>query len=154
MGYQMRRKERQLSTEGAAALLERGSVCHLAMVDEGEPYLVTMNYGYREGTLYFHCAHQGRKMDILAREERVCFSVITRHDLAAGEEPCEYTMKYESVVGKGRVRLVPGPDEKRAALGLIMAQYAPGEYRFPEKVLDATAVFAVDIEEMTGKSNC
>ena len=153
MEHEMRRSDRQLPAEAAPALLQRGEVCQLAMVDQGEPYLVTLNYGFREGTLYFHAARQGRKMDILSDGSRVCFTVVPRHELLAAEKGCDYTMKYESVVGWGVVRFLRDPEEKRCALGIIMAQYAPGVFSFPEAAVAATAVFAVDIEKMTAKSN-
>lgn len=153
MEHEMRRSDRQLPVEVAHALLERGEICQLAMVDKGEPYLVTLNYGFREGTLYFHAARQGRKMDILADGSRVCFTVVPRHELVVAEKGCDYSMKYESVVGWGSVRFLEDPEAKHCALGIIMAQYAPGEFSFPEGSVAATAVFAVDIEEMTAKSN-
>lgn len=154
MKHEMRRGDRRLSREEAHALLEKGKVCHLALVGQGEPYLVTMNYGYRASTMYFHCASEGKKMEFLADGSRVCFTVVTRHELVVADVPCSYSMKYESVVGYGKVRLLEGHEEKCRALGAIMAQYAPGEFEFPEVTVARTAVFAVDIGEMSGKSNC
>lgn len=153
MEYEMRRAERQLPVGAAHALLARGEICQLAMVDRGEPYLVTLNYGFKERTLYFHAARQGRKMDILSDGSRVCFTVVQRHELVTAEKACNYSMKYESVVGWGSVRFLQHPDEKRDALGVIMAQYAPGEFSFPDGPVAGTALFAVDIEQMTAKSN-
>lgn len=153
MGTGMRRMERQLSDDEACRLLEEGSICHLAMVDKGEPYLVTLNYGFREGTLYFHSADKGRKIDALRQGGRVCFTVVPRHELIPAEEPCGYSMSYRSVVGWGRARFLTEPDEKRRALEMVMAQYVPGEFVFPEAALEVTAVFAIDIEEMAAKGN-
>lgn len=149
----MRRVDRQLGGDAAYELLEKGKICHLAMVAEGEPYLVTMNYGYRDGALYFHAAQEGRKMEALGNGSRVCFTVVPRHELVVAEKACGYSMKYESVVGWGKARMVEDPGEKRRALGVIMAQYAPGVFEFPDDAVAATAVFIVEIEELTGKSN-
>lgn len=153
MERKMRRGDRQLPGEAAAALLEKGEVCHLALVAQGEPYLVTMNYGYHDSTMYFHCAHEGKKMEALANGSRVCFTVVPRHEVVIAEAPCDYSMKYESVVGYGKVRFLEEREEKRRGLAAIMAQYAPGEFDFPDGSLARTKVFAVDIEELTGKSN-
>lgn len=153
MGIAMRRTDRKLDADAAFLLLERGSVCHLAMVDQGEPYLVTLNYGVSGRTLYFHAAHEGRKMDILGKGSRVCFTVVPRHELVVAEQACGFSMRYESVVGWGRPRLLLQPEEKRRALGVIMAQYVSGAFSFPDGALQSTAVFAVDIEEISAKRN-
>lgn len=152
MRHVMRRKERQLDQAHAYALLEKGEVCHLAMVDRGEPYLVTLNYGYRDSILYFHCACQGRKMALLGAGSRVCFTVVPRHELLTAEKGCDFSMKYESVVGYGAVRVIEDPEEKRRGLSIIMAQYAAGDFVFPDASLARTFVFAVDVEELSGKS--
>lgn len=152
MRHEMRRRERQLDEAHAHALLEKGDVCHLAMVDRGEPYLVTLNYGYRDSTMYFHCAMQGRKMALLEEGSRVCFTVVPRHELLAAEKGCDFSMKYESVVGYGTVRVLEDPEEKRRGLSIVMAQYASGNFVFPYASVARTAVFAVEIEELSGKS--
>jgi uncharacterized protein len=153
MRQEMRRADRQLSGEAAAAILGKGAVCHLAMVAQGEPYLVTLNYGFRAGTLYFHCADAGKKIEILKDCGLVCFTVVPRHELLVGETGCGYSMKYESVVGHGTVRFVEERGKKSEALEIIMAQYADGAFEFPDASLARTILFAVDIEEMTAKSS-
>jgi uncharacterized protein len=153
MGQHMRRSDRQVT--GQAALEEiigRGVACHLALVAQGEPYLVTLNYGYRADTLYFHCATSGKKIDILKACDRVCFSIVTQHELVVGELGCDFSMKYESIVGYGKARFIDEPQQKRQALDIIMAQYAEGSFEYTDE--GRTAVFVVDIEQMTGKTNC
>lgn len=149
----MRRKDRQLSPRDANELLAKGKVCHLALAAGGEPYLVTLNYGYRDSTLYFHCASAGKKLELLRLNNRVCFTVVADTNLVPAEKACDFTMKYRSVVGYGDARMVEQDEEKRQALGIIMAQYAAGEFAFPEASLSATTVFAVDITSLSAKSN-
>ncbi|GAW67214.1 flavin nucleotide-binding protein [Geoanaerobacter pelophilus] len=153
MRHEIRRKDRQLDQAHAHALLEKGEICHLAMVDHGEPYIVTLNYGYRDSTMYFHCAAAGRKMGILRTGSRVCFTIVPRHELLTAEKACDFSTRYESVVGYGAVRVIEDPEEKLRGLSVIMAQYAAGDFAFPEAVLAKTTVFTVDIEELSGKSN-
>lgn len=149
----MRRKDRQLSAQAANEILEKGEVCQLALVAQGEPYLVTMNYGYRDSTLYFHCAKAGKKLELLEQNNRVCFTVMEHGPVLPAEVACDFTMKYRSVVGYGSARMIEGHEEKYAALGIIMAQYAPGEFEFREGMLATTTVFAVDVSSMSAKSN-
>jgi nitroimidazol reductase NimA-like FMN-containing flavoprotein (pyridoxamine 5'-phosphate oxidase superfamily) len=149
----MRRKDRQLSIQAANDLLAKGAVCHLGLAAQGEPYLVTLNYGYRDSTLYFHCARAGKKLEMLQLNNRVCFTIVAETLLVPAEKACDFTMKYRSVVGYGTARIVDGHEEKCHALGIIMAQYAAGDFEFPEASLSATTVFAVDITSMSAKSN-
>lgn len=52
-------------------ILATSKVLHLGLVDEGMPYVVPMNYGYKteDGklTLYLHSAVKGYKLDVLRR---------------------------------------------------------------------------------------
>lgn len=149
----MRRKDRHLSAQAANEILEKGAVCHLALVGQGEPYVVTLNYGYRDSILYFHCARAGKKLELLEQNSRVCFTVVEHGPVLPAEIACDFTMKFRSVVGYGSARIIAGYEEKSAALGIIMAQYAPGEFEFRETMLAATTVFAVDVASMSAKSN-
>lgn len=153
MDDMLRRKDRQLSAQAANDLLAQGKVCHLALAAHDEPYLVTLNYGYRDTTLYFHCAGAGKKLELLRQNSRVCFTVVADTKLVPSEKACDFTMKYRSVVGYGTARLVEGHEEKSRALDIIMAQYATEEFEFPQSGITATTVFVVDIESMTAKSN-
>lgn len=149
MEHDMRRSDRELGQDMALEILKQGTACHLALVAGCEPYLVTLNYGFEGSTLYFHCANSGKKLDIIRDCDKVCFSVISRHELVLAEKACDYSMKYESVVGFGRARMVEEPAEKRRALQLIMNQYVPGEFTFADE--PRTTVFAVDIDKMCAK---
>ncbi|MBJ6800052.1 pyridoxamine 5'-phosphate oxidase family protein [Geomonas propionica] len=153
MDETMRRKDRQLTALVANEILEKGEICQLALAAQGEPYLVTMNYGYRDSTLYFHCARAGKKLEVIEQNNRVCFTVVEHGAVLPAEKACDFTMKYRSVVGYGTARVIDGYQEKCEALGIIMAQYASGSFEFPEATLAATAVFAVDISSMAAKSN-
>jgi uncharacterized protein len=154
MAQEMIRSDREVTGQGALEeILGKGVCCHLALVCQGEPYLVTLNYGFQSGTLYFHCANSGKKIEFLKGSGRVCFSVVTRHELVVAEKGCDYSMKFESVVGYGRPRFIEEREEKRRALDIIMAHYAPGAFEFPGKALAQTTVFALDTEEMTAKSS-
>ena len=71
MFREMRKKQRQLPQEEAAAILREGSSGVLALAgDEGWPYAVPLSYLYLEGRLYFHCAREGYKLDALRKEPR------------------------------------------------------------------------------------
>lgn len=153
----MRRADRQVTDSAELRdILTRADCCHLALVDAGAPYLVTMNFGFLwEGplpVLYFHCAPQGRKLDILRADPRVCFSVDLDHELVLGTNDSHCTMRYTSLVGTGTVVFVTDPAEKKQGLDRIMAQYSPKtEFHYPEKVFAMTTLLRLDAAELTGK---
>lgn len=150
----MRRREREIrDEEGVLEILEKGLVCRLGLYDGQYPYVVPMNYGYRNGRVYFHCAREGRKIDILKTNDRVCIEVDIDTRVVRGETPCRWTAKYRSVIGFGRARILDDEREKKAGLDVIMAHYGGDGGEYDEKSLQRTSLIEVVLENMTGKQS-
>jgi nitroimidazol reductase NimA-like FMN-containing flavoprotein (pyridoxamine 5'-phosphate oxidase superfamily) len=150
----MRRREREIRDEaGVLEILEKGLVCRLGLYDGQYPYVVPMNYGYRDGRMYFHCAREGRKIDILKTNDRVCIEVDIDTRVVRGETPCRWTANYRSVIGFGRARILDDEREKKAGLDVIMAHYGGGGGEYDEKSLQRTSLIEVVLENMTGKQS-
>lgn len=153
----MRRNDREIKDRAEIlAVMRRCAVCHLALNDaDGYPYVLPLNYGIEEKdgqvVLYFHSALAGKKLDLLARDSRAAFAVDTKHQLQYFEEKGYCTYAYESVLGRGRLRLL-AEEEKAAALDALMEHYHPGEHAYYNPAaIPRTAVYALEVEEMTGK---
>ena len=150
----MRRREREVGDEaGIQDILEKGLVCHLGLYDGQYPYVVPLNYGYRNGRIYVHCAGEGRKIDILKKNERVCIEVDVDTRIVRGDAPCRWAAKYRSVIGFGRARIVDDENGKKAGLDAIMAHYGGQEGPYDDKSLQRTCVIEIVIESMTGKQS-
>jgi uncharacterized protein len=154
----MRHPEKAITDPAAIDdILRRGTVCHMAMVDGDRPYVVPLCYGYRDGALYAHSAREGRKLDLLRRNPAVCFDVSVDVELAPGDHPCRWNMRYRSVIGAGRATLVDDPEDKRAAMDIIMAHYGGqpegGRYPYEEAILGNTIIIRVDVESLSGKQS-
>jgi nitroimidazol reductase NimA-like FMN-containing flavoprotein (pyridoxamine 5'-phosphate oxidase superfamily) len=152
----MRRKDRELvSLSEIESIILRSDVCRIAIANDNTPYIVAMNFGYLGGekpSLFFHCAHEGRKIDMLRRNNNICFELDTDHAIYEGEKGCDWGMKYSSVVGYGKIFIVEDVGEKNAGLGHIMDHYGgSGIYSYDEKVFSRTTVLRLDISEMSGK---
>ena len=120
MPHHIRRTDREITDPAEIeSVLRRGRYCTLALVDNGEPYVVTLSYGYDNATrcFYFHVAPEGHKLDIIAREPRACGTVVIDGGYVNGE--CEHP--FESVVLRGALRLVTDDGEKRHALMTLVA---------------------------------
>ena len=148
----MHRAEREITDRTEIEeIIRKASICRLALSDNGTPYIVPVCFGYEHGTLYFHCATQGRKLEILKRNNRVCFEMDIETKLVVGEKGCTWGMKYRSVIGFGTASVVQDEAEKRKGLDAIMRQYSGPEGGYSPETLDRTAVVKVEIESLTGK---
>jgi len=148
----MRRKDKEISDASEIRTIIRSArVCRLGMVNENKPYIVPLCFGYHENVLYFHGSIKGRKIDILKKNPNVCFELDMIAETMESENACDWSMKYQSVIGFGRASFLESSEEKCKALDIIMRQYSGRQYQFPENKLKATAVFKVKIESMTGK---
>ena len=150
----MRRKEKEIANKNEIeAIIYKSQVCRLGLADEGSPYIVPLCFGYQNNTLYFHSAKEGRKIEILKRNNQVCFEFDIDTQIHAGKTACAWGMNYRSVIGYGTASFVDDPADKRKALDIIMGQYADGAFTYSDKTLKKTRVIKVEISGMTGKKS-
>jgi nitroimidazol reductase NimA-like FMN-containing flavoprotein (pyridoxamine 5'-phosphate oxidase superfamily) len=153
----MRRTDREITDhEEILAILTRGKVCHLALIDGTEPYVVALSYGVDpDGEMpvfYFHCAREGKKIDCIRANPAGCLVIDIGHELVTGERGCDWGMKYSSVVARGRLEFVDTPDEKKKGLDLLMKQYSGRSgFSYDSKVFEMTTVLKMTAREITGK---
>ena len=153
----MRRDDRVISDSSQIeAIIRKSDVCRIALADNNVPYIVTMNFGYSGGEhpcLYFHCASEGKKVDMIKKNNYVCFQMDTDHELTRGEKGCDWGMKFRSVVGYGKITILTEKNQKIKALACLMAQYSTRtDFSYDEKNLDRIIILKLDIEEITGKN--
>lgn len=149
----MRRKDREIAGKSdIEAIIDQSLVVRLGLCDEGIPYIVPMNFGYRDGWLYMHTAREGKKLDLLMKNNRVCFEMDTGHRIVEADRACEWSMKYSSVIGFGRAVIVDDYAEKVKALNVIMYKYSGIEaHEYNEKEVSRVKIIKIEIESMTGK---
>ncbi len=149
----MRRSERQITDRNAIdAIIKKSMVCRLGLSDNGLPYIVPLSFGYDGTNLYVHAALSGRKSDILKQNSRVCFEFDRMLGVVTGEQACNWSMNYESVIGFGVAELMEEGEAKAAALNCIMRQYSDKDWIFTEQSVIATAVYRIRIDEISGKT--
>jgi uncharacterized protein len=148
----MRRKDKEITDRAEMEnILRRATVCHLALADAGEPYVVPLCFGYEDGFLYFHTAAEGRKLEMLEKNKRVCFCVETDVWIMSGDDPCDWGVVFQSVIGYGWAEMVDDRDGKIAGLNAVVRQYEGDAGGYSEANLQATRVIRVAIDQMTGK---
>ena len=150
----MRRGEKEIRDRAEIdSIVRRSQVCRLGLSDQGQPYVVPLCFGYDGKALYFHCAQEGRKLDILRRNNKVCFEFDVVEGMVEADQGCNCGIRYRSVIGFGIAHLVEDVTDKQNALSLIMAQYSEGTFSFRPEMLSRTAVVKIEIESMTGKQS-
>ena len=152
----MRRNDREVSDiEAIEEIIKSADVCRIAIANDNIPYIVTMNFGYishPEQIMYFHCANEGRKLDMIRRNNFVCFEMDTDHKLFSGERGCDWGMKFKSIIGYGNISIITDEKGKTEGFNSIMAHYGGSrEYSFDEKVVEQTTILRLKITGMTGK---
>lgn len=152
----MRRNDREMTErEKIEEIINKADVCRIAMADGNVPYIVTMNFGYMaepKRKLFFHCAPQGRKLDILRKNNYVCFEMDIDHQIFKGGKGCDWGMKFSSIVGYGNITIITESSAKIEALNCIMDHYdGGGNYSYDERMVGKTTILMLDITEMTAK---
>ena len=150
----MRRKEKEITEKSAIeTIIKKSLVCRLALSDDNSPYIVPLSFGYKDNVLYFHGSLKGKKIDIIKKNQRVCFEFDINTEIVKAEDACHWSMKYKSVIGFGKAVFLEDLDEKRKALNIIMSQYSDRTFQFNDATLKGTVVIKVKIESMTGKQS-
>jgi nitroimidazol reductase NimA-like FMN-containing flavoprotein (pyridoxamine 5'-phosphate oxidase superfamily) len=151
----IRRKEKEIKDRGdILRILKDAKYVTVAMTDVDGPYLVTLTHAYHEGknAIYFHCAHDGRKVDILKRDNRVWGQALIDKGYVQGS--CDHL--YETAQFKGRVTFVTDPEEKRLALETMIRknEEAPEPVikdQVDEESVGHVNIGRIDIEYISGK---
>ncbi len=155
----MRRKDREVTDKNKILeIIDECLICRLGLIDKDEVYIVPLNFGAStiDGvtTLYFHSAKVGRKILLLETNKKVGFEMDTAYVLTVGNSDiaCECSGAFKSIIGQGNVSMVTNENEKIEGLKILMQHMTKKqEWNFEQKMVDATAVFKVEITEMACK---
>lgn len=154
---EIRRKEKAIQEKHEMqSIMRAAKYVTIAMCSNNEPYLVTLSHGYdsQDNCIYFHCAQEGKKVDILRENSTVWGQAIVDHGYATGK--CDHL--YVSVHFSGQVTFITDLDEKRKALTVMANQLEPDplsviDEQFTTKSLKRVNIGRIDIDYMSGKKS-
>ena len=136
-------------------ILDESKVLHLGLVDDGMPYIVPMNYGYRleagKLTLYLHSASRGYKLDVIAKNPVCCFEMECGLEPFEGKIACQYGVSYYSLMGRGRAVIVEDVGEKMEAMSILMKTQTGKDFEFGERLVSIVSVIRIDVSDYTAK---
>ncbi len=122
--------------------------------EDGYGYGLPISYAFdeEENVLYFHCAPEGKKLDMMAQKNKLSFCVVGITRPIAEQ----FTTYYESVIAFGQADINLSDDEKRKALRLLVKKYSPGFENLGEEYMNKswhrTKTFKLKIEHLTAKA--
>jgi nitroimidazol reductase NimA-like FMN-containing flavoprotein (pyridoxamine 5'-phosphate oxidase superfamily) len=151
----MRRKDKEITDANEMKIiLKKARYVTVAMCLNDEPYLATLSHGYDESNncIYFHCATEGKKINILQANNRVWGQALIDRGYVQGS--CDHL--YATAQFSGRVTFVEDVAEKEHALKVMINSLDDNpeeiiqKQMLPDSVKKVT-IGRVDIEHMSGK---
>jgi uncharacterized protein len=153
----VRRTDKLMSDERVRETLSRAHSGRLATVGaDGWPYIVPLLFVCMNGEIWVHnTGARGHLRENIDHEPRVCFEVDEPGDVFAyGRFECDTSVAYCSVVAFGRIRVLPGAQQKSAFFEALMEKYGDRRLGRPQGFfprLHQVTVYSIAIERMTGK---
>ncbi len=151
----MRRTDKEITEPILLSqIIQNAQVCRLGLAKDDTPYLLPVAFGYDGQAIYFHTAVEGRKIEFMTANPRVCVEFehgvqLLRHDM----NPCKWTFSFQSVIAYGTVRELTELPEKTAGLQHILRHYSAPASTFTEGDLESIRVWKIAIESLTGKQS-
>jgi uncharacterized protein len=136
-------------------ILDEALICHVGFVENGQPYVIPINFARVEDTILLHGAKASRLLKHVEAGQPVCVTVTLVDGLVLARSVFHHSVNYRSVVLFGSGRPVEEEQEKLAALEAITEHLIPGrwqEARLPSaKEMNATRVVSIRIDEASAK---
>jgi nitroimidazol reductase NimA-like FMN-containing flavoprotein (pyridoxamine 5'-phosphate oxidase superfamily) len=154
----MRRADRQQDLEFSRALMDGCTHAVVALsTGTDTPYCLPLSLVRVGDSLYFHTAKEGRKIDLLRQNPRVCVTFVGG-DIPAYVDAGYYTTYFQSVIAEGTAVEVTEDAEKVDALRALCQKLTPdgmtGDHfdKAVEKSLSVTGIWRIDLDNISGKA--
>lgn len=152
----MRRKDKEITDpRKIEAVLKKAEIIHIALLDGDRPYIVPLNYGYAENIIYFHCAREGKKIDLIHKNNTVCFQTQIDVKVLNADKVPDCTTYYKSVIGYGKAYIIQNAREIKQAADVLMDHYLAEEDKGRKhkygKCMKDVCMVKIEIDSMTGK---
>jgi len=150
----MRRKDREITDRAEIDEIIRSTrIMHLALADNNIPFLVPLFYAYDGTSLYFHSASKGSKIEILKKNNNVCFEISIEQGIIEADSACDFEAKHRTVIGFGKATFVQDDAEKIRVLDQIVSRFTDRKFEYPKANLACATVIRIDIESLKGKKH-
>jgi [ribosomal protein S5]-alanine N-acetyltransferase len=135
-------------------ILQNSTICRIGMMDNGFPYVLPFNYGYKDNRIYIHCALTGKKIELLKENPGVCFEIEQTAEIVTNDKACKWATTYRSVIGYGKIEILYDFTQKKEGLEIIMAHNGgPDLFDFDPKQVHSVLILKLEINSITGKQS-
>ena len=116
-----------MGADWALEVMDKAPYITVGMTDgDGMPYSVPLSLARTdEKTFYFHCATEGKKLDILREKPHVCLTAVSKCKPTVGPKDGSFTLEFKSAIAFGKAEIVADDNEKREALRAICQRFLP-----------------------------
>ncbi len=151
----MRRADKEIKDRKTIEwILKKALFCKIALSRDNKPYIIPMNFGFKSNSLYLHSAPEGKKIEILKKNPQICFEVDIKTEIVTSNNPCNWGMRFYSVIGFGKACIIRDNEGKRKALDVIMDKYTGGKsFEYSEDDFNQLIIIKVEITDLTGKKS-
>lgn len=155
----MRREDREVKDNiKIDEIIKKSKVCRIGFNDNGEVYIVPMNFGYvhenNRRIFYFHSAKSGRKMDLIEANPKVGFEIDVLLGIWENDIACACSAGFQSITGTGTIRELEDYESKKTGLIQLMNHMIENrDWKFDQKAVDAVSVFQLEVEKITCKEH-
>ena len=154
----MRRKDREITDFNKKMdIINKCKVCRVGLSDNDIPYIIPLNFGYvvenNTLVLFFHSAMEGKKLDIIKKNNNACFEIDCDNKLIEGESACNYSYSYKSLIGFGKIIILENIEDKIFGLSSIMKHQTEKDiiHEFTQEQVNTVCVYKMIVDEFTGK---
>lgn len=119
-----------------------------------QPYVIPMNFGYKDGVIYLHGGFSGRKWEIFEENSKACVTFMLGDDVVWQNEQiaCSWRVKSQTVVAEGTLKVVREFDEKVKALDILMEQYSSRKFKYSDPAIRNVGVWKLEIVQIEARS--
>ena len=119
--------------------------------EDGYPYAVPVNYAYINGSIYFHCAREGHKLDNISFNNKVSFTLVPYSKVLSEK----FDSEYESVVIFGQAEEALDKEKTDGLLGLVYKyspEYVEAGKAYIDRAQDKVRIMKISIDHVSGKT--
>ena len=161
MTDKVRRKDREITDKAIIEeFISKQNIIRIGYYDKKneEVYIVPVNYGYiienDQYIFYFHGGKGGRKYELSKEEPNVGFEIDVQLQIVEAEKACNYSAKYQSVVGNGKIKILEDIEEKKKGLDIIMKHSTKkSNFEYEPRMIQNVAVYKLTVTKLTCKGN-
>lgn len=148
----MRRTEREVADKAIIEeILSKSSVCRLGFAFDNLPYIVPVNYGYRDNKIYIHSAPKGEKIDLIKKCKTVCFEIELESEVLKYDVACKWTTRYRSIIGYGTIKIITDNEGKTHGMDIIMSQHGGPEKNTYNSSFEKMVILELEIDRLSAK---